>query len=98
MQDVGVQLEGSAAAPSAQVDSQLDDSEPTAEGGVFPRTPMASPPAFAGLVDFAVAGTEASGEFRCSDCGYGAVVHRALPPCPMCGGAVWETRPSRLPD
>jgi rubrerythrin len=45
-----------------------------------------------GFVDFAVAGTAASGEFRCTDCGYGAVVQRALPQCPMCGGAVWESR------
>jgi rubrerythrin len=44
------------------------------------------------FVDFAVTGTEVAGEFRCADCGYGAVVHRALPPCPMCGGAVWENR------
>ena len=51
-----------------------------------------------GFVDFRVAGTEVSGEFRCSDCGYGAVVHRALPPCPMCGGTVWESRPPRFPD
>jgi rubrerythrin len=49
-----------------------------------------------GFADFAVAGTEVAGEFRCSDCGYGAVVQRALPPCPMCGGTVWESRPSRL--
>ncbi|MDX6481233.1 MAG: Zinc-ribbon containing domain [Gaiellaceae bacterium] len=45
-----------------------------------------------GFVDFAVAGSEASGEFRCADCGYGAVVQRALPPCPMCRGTVWERR------
>jgi hypothetical protein len=51
-----------------------------------------------GFVDFAVAGTDASGEFRCSDCGYGAVVHRALPPCPMCGGTVWESLPPRVVD
>ena len=44
-----------------------------------------------GFVDFAVAGTDVSGDFRCPDCGYGAVVHRALPPCPMCGGTVWES-------
>jgi hypothetical protein len=50
-----------------------------------------------GFVDFKVAGTEVSGEFRCSDCGYGAVVHRALPLCPMCGGNVWESRPPRFP-
>lgn len=45
-----------------------------------------------GLVDFAAAGTEAAGEFRCTDCGYGAVVQRTLPPCPMCGGTIWESR------
>ena len=51
-----------------------------------------------GFVDFAVAGTDVSGDFRCADCGYGAVVHRSLPPCPMCGGTVWESlgRPARL--
>lgn len=46
----------------------------------------------AGFADFAVAGTEVAGEFRCADCGYGAVVQRALPPCPMCAGTVWEKR------
>jgi len=51
-----------------------------------------------GFVDFAVTGTKISGEFRCSDCGYGAVVQRVLPPCPMCGGTVWETRPPRFAD
>jgi rubrerythrin len=51
-----------------------------------------------GFVDFAVTGTKVSGEFRCSDCGYGAVVQRALPACPMCGGTVWETRPPRVAD
>jgi rubrerythrin len=45
-----------------------------------------------GFVEFSVTGTNVSGEFRCADCGYGAVVHRALPPCPMCGGTVWESR------
>jgi hypothetical protein len=45
-----------------------------------------------GFVDFAVAGTEIAGEFRCAECGYGAVVHRALPSCPMCAGTVWERR------
>ena len=51
-----------------------------------------------GFVDFLPAGTEASGDFRCPDCGYGAVVHRALPPCPMCGGTIWESLapPGRL--
>jgi rubrerythrin len=45
-----------------------------------------------GFVDFFVAGTQIGGEFRCADCGYGAVVHSTLPPCPMCGGTVWESR------
>jgi rubrerythrin len=49
-----------------------------------------------GFVDFVAAGTEASGDFRCPDCGYGAVVHRALPPCPMCGGTVWESLAQRV--
>jgi hypothetical protein len=51
-----------------------------------------------GFVDFAVAGTDVSGEFRCGDCGYGAVIRRELPPCPMCGGTVWESLPPRLVD
>jgi len=33
-----------------------------------------------------------------SDCGYGAVIRRALPACPMCGGTVWESRPPRFVD
>jgi hypothetical protein len=45
-----------------------------------------------GFVEFAAAGSSVSGEFRCADCGYGAVVQRVLPQCPMCGGAVWESR------
>jgi rubrerythrin len=54
-----------------------------------------------GFVDFAVAGTQISGDFRCADCGYGAVVYSALPSCPMCGGTVWASRgpvPGRLAD
>jgi rubrerythrin len=54
-----------------------------------------------GFGDFSATGTRVSGDFRCADCGYGAVVHRALPPCPMCGGTVWERRAplgSPLPD
>jgi hypothetical protein len=77
VQDVEVQLEGSADASPAPVELTLDES---------------------GFVDFAVTGTKVSGEFRCSDCGYGAVVQRVLPPCPMCGGTVWETRPPRFAD
>ena len=49
------------------------------------------------FVDFLLAGTAASGEFRCTDCGYGAVIQRVLPLCPMCGGGIWEARPSRAP-
>jgi hypothetical protein len=51
VQDVAVQLEGSANASPAPVELTLDDS---------------------GFVGFAVTGTKVSGEFRCSDCGYGA--------------------------
>jgi len=51
-----------------------------------------------GFADFAVTGEDVSGEFRCSDCGYGAVARRALPPCPMCGGKIWESRTQRVAD
>jgi lipopolysaccharide biosynthesis regulator YciM len=44
------------------------------------------------FVGFAVAGSQVAGEFRCADCGYGAVVLRVLPACPMCGGTVWESQ------
>jgi hypothetical protein len=33
---------------------------------------------------------EAKGEFRCVQCGYGVVVVRRLPTCPMCGGHEWK--------
>ena len=39
---------------------------------------------------FFAAGREATGEFRCAECGYGAIVRSVLPPCPMCRGLVWE--------
>jgi rubrerythrin len=45
-----------------------------------------------GFVEFTIAGTQAAGEFRCADCGYGAVIQRVLPQCPMCGGTIWESR------
>jgi hypothetical protein len=45
-----------------------------------------------GFMDFSAVGTVISGDVRCADCGYGAVVRGALPQCPMCGGSVWETR------
>jgi Zn finger protein HypA/HybF involved in hydrogenase expression len=37
-----------------------------------------------------VVGATARGEFRCAECGYGIVVHRALPACPMCHGGDWR--------
>jgi len=43
-----------------------------------------------GYVRFWRAGVAAKGEFRCSGCGYGAIVSRLLPVCPMCGGEAWE--------
>jgi hypothetical protein len=57
-----------------------------------PSAPPAPPLDDSGFAEFSVTGTAVSGEFRCSDCGYGAVVRRALPPCPMCGSTVWESR------
>ena len=41
-------------------------------------------------VEFWAAGSQAKGEFRCADCGYGAIVTAALPRCPMCGCESWE--------
>ena len=43
-----------------------------------------------GYVDFRSAGTSAVGEFHCGECGYGVIVSRELPRCPMCGGTTWE--------
>ena len=45
------------------------------------------------FVEFRATGEPAKGSFRCSECGYGVVVADRLPPCPMCGGAVWEESP-----
>ena len=42
------------------------------------------------FVHFLMAGATAKGEFHCSECGYGVIVHRALPACPMCRNEVWE--------
>ena len=79
-------------------DEAVQDVEIQAERSIeVTRAPSPLPLDDSGFIDFRVAGTEVSGEFRCSDCGYGAVVHRALPPCPMCGGTVWESRPLHLP-
>jgi len=50
-----------------------------------------------GFVAFLAAGEPAVGDFRCSECGYGVSVCRALPVCPMCGGVAWEDPPRRVP-
>jgi hypothetical protein len=93
VQEVGVKVEESAVPVGpALLEVSLYDTGPAAEGGVSRRTPAALPPVFAASVAFAVAGSPAAGEFRCADCGYGAVVQRVLPQCPMCGGTVWESR------
>lgn len=57
-----------------------------------PEAPATSLPDVGDYVDFAAAGSDVAGEFRCGDCGYGAVVQKVLPPCPMCRGTVWERR------
>jgi rubrerythrin len=41
-------------------------------------------------VEFMRTGTEASGAYHCSGCGYGVSVQASLPQCPMCGGTTWE--------
>jgi hypothetical protein len=43
-----------------------------------------------GFVEFWPAGATVKGEFHCSECGYGVIVSRALPICPMCSGVSWE--------
>lgn len=53
--------------------------------------PDAYAPDFA---EFVEAGVAVSGEFHCSECGYGVVVQRELPRCPMCRGTAWEPTPS----
>jgi lipopolysaccharide biosynthesis regulator YciM len=39
---------------------------------------------------FLAAGSRATGEYRCADCGYGVTVRVLLPVCPMCRGNSWE--------
>jgi hypothetical protein len=46
-----------------------------------------------GFVQFWKAGSTASGEFFCADCGYGVTVQSRLPACPMCAGRAWEQNP-----
>jgi hypothetical protein len=70
-------------------------------GAPSPRTTgvqdMGVPLDESGSADGSVPDEHVRGEFRCSDCGYGAVVRRGLPPCPMCGGTAWESRGSAAP-
>jgi rubrerythrin len=40
--------------------------------------------------EWAPAHAHAKGEFRCASCGYGVVVSKILPRCPMCRERVWE--------
>ena len=49
----------------------------------------------ADYVAFAAAGEARVGEYHCSECGYGVIVQRLLPLCPMCGGTSWEPSPRR---
>jgi rubredoxin len=42
------------------------------------------------FVAFWKSGARATGEFHCSECGYGVTVSHVLPRCPMCGGESWE--------
>jgi rubrerythrin len=41
-------------------------------------------------VRFWTAGENATGEYHCSECSYGATVHSTLPACPVCAGTSWE--------
>jgi hypothetical protein len=43
-------------------------------------------------VEFHVAGSPATGEYHCADCGYGVTVQAVLPQCPMCAGTSWESQ------
>jgi rubredoxin len=52
-----------------------------------------SGPREAGFVEFWAAGANVTGEFQCSECGYGVTIFRTLPQCPMCTGTSWEQVP-----
>jgi rubrerythrin len=69
----------------------VQDPEPTVEArAALTAVPPSALPEFMDVVDFFSAGSSAEGEFRCADCGYGAVDQQVLPSCPMCQGDVWE--------
>jgi rubrerythrin len=44
----------------------------------------------AGYAALHATGDAAAGEFHCRECGYGVIVQRLLPRCPMCSGTEWE--------
>jgi hypothetical protein len=41
-------------------------------------------------IAFVPAGSRATGQYRCAECGYGITIHAKLPVCPMCAGTSWE--------
>jgi rubredoxin len=45
------------------------------------------------VVEFFAAGTRVTGQYRCSECGYGITIRSELPRCPMCSGTTWEATP-----
>lgn len=51
---------------------------------------MAEEAPMEGIPGAAAAPRPAAGEYRCSACGYGAILRPALPLCPMCGASAWE--------
>lgn len=74
-----------------QLGSQVD------EQAEAPLETVTVPVVVDDFVEFLLAGAPAKGEFRCTDCGYGAVIQRVLPVCPMCSGEIWEARPANGP-
>jgi hypothetical protein len=49
--------------------------------------PQASPEEY---VEFVRAGAQVTGSFECTACGNRHMATRYLPPCPECGGGLWE--------
>ncbi len=43
-----------------------------------------------GIPAFYSAGDRADADVSCAGCGYGVSSRTRLPPCPMCGGDLWE--------
>jgi rubrerythrin len=66
---------------------RLDENEETLPEGSGHHAKTVGP---AGLADFLAIGRPAAGEFHCRGCGYGVIVQRELPRCPMCSGTAWE--------